>query len=216
MAGRASSYVAKPYMIGVAGPSCAGKTELAERLSVLLPAPVLALDNYYLDYSERPLNERAQLNFDIPESLDHDLFRAHVLALSRGEEIARPVYDFTSHTRTRATKPVKPGPFVIVEGLFVLHWEDVRSLLDTRVFVDLDDRTCLGRRIFRDVNERGRTPESVIIQFSQMVRPMAEKYVRPTRSFADVVVFGDDPIDASVAVVMAHVDRTAYKRAVGT
>ncbi|MFB3915324.1 MAG: uridine kinase [Terriglobales bacterium] len=216
MARSATPDAGKPYLIGIAGPSCAGKTELGQRLAVLLPAPILALDNYYLDRSDYPAQQRSQFNFDVPESLDHDLFLAHVRALSLGEEVARPVYDFTTHTRTRTTKLIRPGPFVIVEGLFLFHWEDVRALIDTCVFVDLDDRTCLGRRIFRDVNERGRAPEAVIMQFAQTVRPMAEKYVRPTQKFAGVVLCGDDPIDSSVAAVMAHVDRCAYRRAVGT
>lgn len=196
-----------PYLIGIAGPSCAGKTELTRQLSRLLTATVLPLDCYYRDLSHLPLEERARQNFDMPDALDHELFARHLADLSAGREIARPVYDFSIHSRTGSNEIVKPGPYIIVEGLFVLYWESVRSLLHTKAFVDLDDKTCLDRRILRDVKERGRTPESVILQFSETVRPMAEKYIRPTHTFADVVVCGSDPIEASVAAVMAHVDR---------
>jgi uridine kinase len=203
----------KPYLIGVAGPSCAGKTELSRRLAKLLSAAILPLDCYYFDLSHQPLEERARHNFDEPSALDHDLFLEHLQALNRGERIARPVYDFATHSRTRDTEIVEPGRFIIVEGLFVLYWEDVRQTFGTRVFVDLDDKTCLDRRILRDVKERGRTPESVMWQFTETVRPMAEKYIRPTHQFADVVVCGDDPIEASVTAVMAQVDRNNQHRA---
>lgn len=201
-----------PYLIGIAGPSCAGKTELTRHLARSLSAAVLPLDGYYIDLSHLPLAQRARYNFDHPDSLDHLLFRAHLKALAKGESVERPVYDFATHSRTTETKQIHPGRFVLVEGLFVLFWDELRELLSTKVFVDLDDEQCLERRIARDVRERGRTPESVIVQFNQTVRPMAESYIRPTHGFADVVVRGDDPIEASVAAVMAHVDRNADRR----
>jgi uridine kinase len=200
-----------PYLIGIAGPSCAGKSELTRQLSRLLSATVLPLDSYYRDLSHLPLEERACQNFDTPEAIDHQLFAEHLEALAAGREIRRPVYDFATHSRTGQTETVRPERYIIVEGLFVLYWEDVRRMLTTKVFVDLDDRACLDRRILRDVKERGRTPESVILQFSETVRPMAEKYIRPTRAFADVAVCGDDPLEASVAAVVAHVERNLLR-----
>ncbi len=203
----------KPYLIGIAGPSCAGKTELSRRLARLLSAAILPLDCYYFDLSHLPLEQRARHNFDVPDALDHDLFLRQLQMLHQGQDIPRPVYDFAAHSRTSKVEMVKPGRFIVVEGLFVLYWEDVRNTFGTRVFVDLDDKTCLDRRILRDVKERGRTPESVVLQFTETVRPMAEKYIRPTHTFADLVVRGDDPIEASVAAVMAHVDHNAHRRA---
>ncbi len=203
---------AQSFLIGIAGPSCAGKTELSRQLARLLSAAILPLDCYYFDLSHLPLQERARQNFDVPDALDHDLFLKHLTMLNRGEAIPRPVYDFATHARTGRVEIVQPGRFILVEGLFVLYWEDVRQTFGTKVFVDLDDKTCLDRRILRDVKERGRTPESVVLQFTETVRPMAEKYIRPTHAVADLVVRGDDPIDASVAAVMAHVDRNAPRR----
>ncbi|MBZ5496605.1 MAG: uridine kinase [Acidobacteriia bacterium] len=199
---------ARAYLIGVAGPSCAGKTELSTNLAAQLPAAILPLDCYYVDLSDRLLEERIKFNFDEPGALDHDLFLRHVRALSNGREIERPVYDFATHTRTRNVELVKPRKFIVVEGLFVLYWQDVRSLFGTRVFVDLPDKLCLDRRIVRDVRERGRTPESVRRQFAETVQPMAELHVRPTKAFADLVIAGDNPIQQSVDAVMAHVRRT--------
>ncbi len=203
----------KPYLIGIAGPSCAGKTELSRHLARLLSSVILPLDCYYFDLSHLPLDERARANFDMPSALDHDLFLQHLTALSEGREIPRPVYDFATHSRSDKVEIVKPRKFIIVEGLFVLYWADVRRVLGTKVYVDLEDKACLDRRILRDVKERGRTPESVIWQFTETVRPMAEKYIRPTHQFADLIVDGDDRIDHSVARVMTHVDEHAPQRA---
>ena len=223
-----SSPVSKPYLIGIAGPSCAGKTELTRRLARLLSSPqhadsaragdpvsvaVLPLDCYYPDLSHLPPAERARHNFDQPTAFDYALFHAHLSALASGRPVERPVYDFATHTRTAQLEVIRPGRYLLVEGLFVLYWPPVRALLATKVFVDLDDRQCLERRIARDVAERGRTAESVIAQFNQTVRPMAEQFIRPTHQFADLIVRGDDSLDASVAAVMAHVDRHAARQA---
>jgi len=193
------------HIIAIGGPSCAGKTELAKRLARLLPAPMLPLDAYYRDLAFLPLSERPKFNFDVPDSLDHDLLRRHLTALLDGHEIARPVYDFATHTRSSAVERLAPGPYLLLEGLFALYWEDIRPLLATKVFVEAPDDVCLARRQFRDVRERGRTPESVLKQYAETVRPMAELHVLPTRRFADVVVSGQAPLESSSAAVLAQV-----------
>jgi uridine kinase len=193
------------YLIGVAGPSCAGKTELSKHLAARLSAAILPLDCYYLDLSDRPLEERIKFNFDEPGALDHDLFFRHVRDLSRCQPIERPVYDFATHTRTREVEWVTPGQHILIEGLFVLYWPEIRSLFGTKIFVDLPDASCLERRIIRDVRERGRTPESVKKQFRETVQPMADLHVRPTKVFADLVIPGDNPIRNSVDTVLAHI-----------
>lgn len=194
----------KPYLIGVAGPSCAGKTELSRALRTKLGAALLPLDCYYFDLSDRTPDERARFNFDVPSALDHDRFLSQLSQLADGRAVDVPVYDFTTHTRTSRTERIEAREFIVVEGLFVLYWSDIRSLFGTKVFVDLDDAACLARRIHRDVRERGRTEESVINQFNQTVAPMADLYVRPTRENADIVVPGDNPLDASVGAVISH------------
>ncbi|MGA1998762.1 MAG: uridine kinase [Terriglobales bacterium] len=196
------------HIIAIGGPSCAGKTELAKRLARSLSAIILPMDAYYRDLAFLPLESRFKFNFDIPDSLDHTLLREHLTALAAGMSVQRPVYDFTVHTRSSVWETVTPGPFLILEGLFALYWDDLRPLLATKVYVDAPDDVCLARRQVRDVLERGRTAESVHKQYVETVRPMADLYVRPTRRFADVVVSGEVPLEQSSAAVLARVTAT--------
>lgn len=190
-------------MIGIAGPSCAGKTELAIRLADALDAPIVALDSYYHSLDHLPLEQRARANFDVPEALDADLLARHVDRLARGYEIPVPVYDFTCHMRTTTVRVVRPAPYVLIEGLFTLHWEALRELLGVKLYVGASDGVCLRRRIERDVRERGRTPESVLEQYRTTVEPMARQYVLPTAAFAGLVVDGEARIEESVAAALA-------------
>ena len=192
------------HIIAIGGPSCAGKTDLAKTLSRALSAAILPLDAYYRDLSFMPLESRTRFNFDIPESIDHTLLREHLTALAAGKPVHRPVYDWRVHTRSPIRETLTPGAFLIFEGLFTLHWDDLRPLLKTKVYVDAPDPVCLARRQVRDVLERGRTVESVHKQFVETVRPMAELYVRPTRRYADIVVSGETPIEQSTAQIKAH------------
>jgi len=193
------------YVIAVGGPSCAGKTELAKSVAQELHCSVLLLDNYYRDLSWLPPEKRARVNFDEPASLDHELLVSQVESLSHGLAVERPVYDFTTHTRRPETEPFSAHKFLIVEGLFALYWPQLRQLAGTRVFVEAPDRVCLERRTIRDVAERGRSEESVITQFKQTVQPMAERYVRPTSKYADLVLSGEQPLLRSVSAVLEHV-----------
>ena len=196
---------AKSYLIGIAGPSGAGKSYLARHLAEQLSAPVLSLDHYYRDLSHLPLEARVRCNFDEPAALEHELLIAQVADLHAGRAIPVPNYDFSIHTRTSETRIFAPADVVILEGLFTLHWPELRGLLGTSVYVDIANDICLQRRQQRDVQERGRTPESVVEQFRTTVAPMAERYVRPTRSYADLDLRGDLPIEQGVAFVLQHV-----------
>jgi uridine kinase len=167
----------------------------------------MALDRYYRDLSHLPLEERAQVNFDAPEALDHELIVEQVARLRNNETVHLPVYDFVTHTRTRRTEVLRPSDEVIVEGLFTLHWPSLRELLGTKVFVDMNDEVCLMRRQARDVCERGRTPVSVMEQYAGTVAPMAQRYVRPSIVYADVVISGTEPIAEGVSRVLAHYER---------
>jgi uridine kinase len=195
------------YLIGITGPSGAGKSYLAAHLAATLHASVLALDRYYRDLSHLSLQERARVNFDVPEALDHELIVEQVAGLRNSETAQVPIYDFTTHTRTRRTEVLCPSAVVIIEGLFTLYWSNLRELLDTKVFVEMKDEICLKRRQERDVQERGRTPELVIEQFTTTVAPMAERYVRPTIVHAEVVVSGGEPFGEGVSRVLAHYER---------
>lgn len=198
---------AEIYLIGIAGPSGAGKTYLATHLAATLRATVLALDRYYRDLSHLPLTERARANFDAPEALDPELIVEQVARLRNNETVLLPVYDFATHTRAPRTEVLRPSDVIIVEGLFTLHWPSLRDLLDTKVFVDMNEEVCLTRRQERDRRERGRTLESVVEQYAATVAPMAQRYVRPTIVHADVVISGTEPIGDGVSRVLAHYQR---------
>jgi len=196
---------ANPYLIGIAGPSGAGKSYLAHHLADALHAPVLALDRYYRDLSHLPFKQRVRSNFDEPAALEESLLIAQVAELRHGRAIDLPAYDFSLHSRLPMTQRFEPTPYVILEGLFTLYWQELRELLDTRVYVETDDNLCLARRIERDTRERGRSRHSVVWQFQSTVAPMAERYVRPSRQFADLTLAGDTPIADGVARVLDHV-----------
>jgi uridine kinase len=198
----------KPHIIGIAGPSSSGKTELARRLAGKLPGTsIVSLDSYYRGMEEIPLEARKKVNFDHPDALEWPLLHRHLEAMSAGRPFDEPVYSFSAYARMPQTRRIEPSEFVIVEGLFVFHWPELRALLDTKVYVETDPSVSFNRRLTRDVAERGRTPESVCEQYRRTVRPSAEWFVIPTKKFADLVVSGEDPLANSTAAVMSALDR---------
>lgn len=194
-----------PYFIGIAGPSCAGKSFLSQHIARELDAAVFHLDSYYRELNHLSIVQRAHFNFDAPDALESPLLISHARELAHGNAIEKPIYDFTTHSRTGQTERLEPRTYVIIEGLFALYWEDLRRIQGTKVYVDLGEDICLERRIERDVRERGRTRESVLEQYQTTVAPMARQHVRPTCNFADIVVTGNDDINNEVAAVMQHI-----------
>ncbi len=191
------------HIIGIAGCSGSGKSELALCLARRLGgAAILAADSYYRPLDHLPLQERQEVNFDVPQALEWELLLAHLEQLRSGEPVEEPVYDFARHTRAPECRLVEPRGCIIVEGLFTLYWDQVRRALDTKVFVKTAPAVCFQRRLARDVAERGRTPESVRAQYAKTVLPGAENYIWPTERFADVVVSGEQPVEDSVAAIL--------------
>jgi uridine kinase len=199
----------KPHIIGIAGPSSSGKTELARQLARKLPGTsIVSLDSYYRGMEEIPLEARKKVNFDHPDALEWPLLRRHLEAMAAGLPFDEPVYSFSEYARAAWTKRILPSEFVVVEGLFVFYWPELRALLDTKVYVETDPGVCFNRRLTRDVAERGRTPESVWEQYRRTVRPGAEWFVMPTRKFADLVVSGEEPLAHSTAAVIEALARS--------
>ena len=193
----------RPHIIGIAGPSSSGKTELARAVARRLPGTaIVSLDSYYRALDQLPLEVRQNVNFDHPDALEWDLLREHLQAIAAGRAFDEPVYDFARHTRASGERRIEPGEFLIVEGLFVLHWPELRRMLDTKVYVQTDPGVCFERRLRRDVAERGRTPESVREQYERTVLPGAELFVYPTRQHADLVVSGERPLEESTEAVI--------------
>ena len=198
-----------PFCIGIAGPSCSGKTSIARRLGALLPgtSTIFGLDSYYTDLSYLPLSERRKFNFDRPDALEGQLLAEHLLALSRGEIIQRPIFDFPTHTRARdRSDAIRPGDFLIVEGLFTFHWPEVRRIFDFRVFVSAPDPVCFQRRKARDIQERGYRLDFVLSQYGTNVRPGSEQFILPTQQFAHLVVSGEQSIEDSARQIYHRVD----------
>jgi uridine kinase len=205
----------RPYLIGIAGPSCAGKSFLAERIARELGASILHIDAYYRELDHYTLEQRATFNFDAPEAIETELLLHHVEELACGHAIERPVYNFSTHTRERQTVRLEPAQYVIIDGIFALFWPELRQLAGTKVYVNLGENKCLRRRKVRDVRERGRTEESVLRQFEKTVQPMAKLYVYPTRQFADIVVTGDHDIEEEAEQVLSHIRAATHVKTEG-
>jgi uridine kinase len=195
-------------VLAIAGCSGSGKTTLARELARELGAVHFPLDHYYRDLSHLPLAERALQNFDDPAMIEHSLLASHVAALARGEAIERPVYDFATHTRIAGrTETVRAGRFLLVEGLFALCYPDLFPLYHLRVYVDTPDERCFERRLKRDMEERGRTPQSIRRQYEATVRPSGLAFVRPSAAHADLMVDGSGALDWKVEQVLAEMLR---------
>lgn len=203
-----------PVVMGIAGASGSGKTTLAAELARLLGGIHFPLDNYYRDLKHLPHEERAGQNFDDPALIESELLAEHVAVLARGEAIERPLYDFSTHTRVPGrTETIRPGPFLLVEGLFALYYPALLPLYQLRVYVETPDEICFERRMKRDMDERGRTEESVRRQYAATVRPSSERFVRPSATNADLSVDGTEALDWKVEQVLAALrDRGLLRR----
>ena len=194
-----------PVAIGIAGCSGSGKTTLAAEMARTLGGIHFHLDNYYLDLGHMPFEERVRQNFDDPALIESPLLARQVAALARGEAIDRPVYDFATYTRVNdRTERVEPGSFLIVEGLFALYYPELLPLYHLRVYIDTPDELCFARRLKRDIEQRGRTPESVKKQYEATVRPSSVAYVRPSAAHADLIVDGTGALDWKVERVVTE------------
>ena len=187
----------------MAGGSGSGKSTLAAELVRRVDGAVIVeLDWFYRDLGHLTVEERSLVNFDHPGALDWELCLETITELASGRAVERPVYDFTSHTRMPDRMPLGVGPVVIVEGLLALHHEAIRARSHLAVFVDLEEERRFARRLERDVQERGRTPESVQEQLCTTVRPMHEQFVEPTRAHADVLADGAGELDGEAERVL--------------
>lgn len=180
----------RPLFIGLAGGSGSGKTTIAEALVDRLEGRVslLSHDAYYRHMPELTFEERTRVNYDHPASLETELLVKHLESLRSGIAIDHPVYDFSRHLRSDETVRVEPGNVIVVEGILVLAEPELRSELDLKIFVDTDPDLRLARRIERDINERGRTVESVLEQYFATVRPMHIEFVQPSLRYADLII----------------------------
>ena len=196
-------------VIGIAGGTGSGKTTLMKNIITRFAdvVTVLSHDNYYRRRDELTYEQRCQINYDEPAALETDLMARHLDALRRGETIECPVYDFTQHNRSNETVTIAPKNVIIVEGILIFEDRPLRELMDIKIFVDTDADVRLCRRIKRDVNKRGRTLESVLLQYQQTVKPMHEKYVEPSKKYADIVVPEGGKNQVALDMIMLRIQK---------
>ncbi len=183
--------MSKPLIIGVAGGTGSGKSTVAKEIYESLPDENISFieqDAYYKDQSHLTYEERVKTNYDHPLAFDTELLLKHLTALLNNEVIEKPIYNFSKHNRETETVSVYPKDIVIIEGLLVLDDQRLRDLMDIKIFVDTDADVRIIRRITRDINERGRTLDSVINQYLTTVKPAHEQFVEPTKKFADIII----------------------------
>ncbi|HNT24087.1 MAG TPA: uridine kinase [Anaerolineales bacterium] len=178
-------------IIGIAGGTGSGKTTVSNVILERVGAQRIAViphDAYYRDHDELPPAQRAQVNYDHPNSLDTELMVEHLQQLKQGKSIPLPVYDFKTHSRTDHTIEIQPQPVILVEGILIFAEPALRPLFDIKIFVDTDADIRFIRRLERDISERGRTSASVIQQYLTTVRPMHLEFVEPSKRYADVII----------------------------
>ena len=182
----------KPLLIGIAGGSASGKTTIAQCLKAefeqMRSVVIIREDDYYKDQSQKTMAERVKTNYDHPFAFDHALMIEQIDALLAGQAIEKPVYDFVQHTRSTVTEVIEPCDVVVLEGLFVLEEPELRKRLNIKVYVDTDADIRFIRRLLRDVEERGRTLQSVVNQYTETVRVMHEQFIEPSKRYADVII----------------------------
>jgi len=181
----------KPILIGITGGTGSGKTTVAEAIHLVFEGNSITMimqDSYYKDQSHITFEERLKTNYDHPHSIDMDHLIRDLKSLMSGKSIDMPVYDFAEHTRKSETIHIVPTDIIIVEGILVLDDKNLRDLLDIKIYVDTDADIRILRRMQRDINERGRSMESVINQYLNVVRPMHEQFTEPTKRYADIII----------------------------
>jgi len=195
-------------IIGICGGTGSGKTTIARRIVKDVGASNVVLveqDSYYRNLADMPLDKRHQANFDHPDSIDSEMLMNHIKRLKNGSSIEMPIYNFKSHTRSGKTDHIEPKPVVIVEGILIFSEPRILELLDVRAFVDTPDDIRFIRRLQRDINERGRTVESVIAQYYATVRPMHHEFVEPSKRYADIIIPEGGQTDISINMLCGMV-----------
>ena len=181
----------RPIIIGVTGGSGSGKTTVSKKIYQQLHGQSMLIinqDTYYNDQAEMTMEERKAVNYDHPLAFDTDLLIKQLSALRHNQAVEMPVYDYKQYTRSTETVHVEPQAVIILEGILILDDERLRDLMDIKVYVDTDDDIRIIRRIKRDMEERGRTLESVINQYLKTVKPMYHQFIEPTKRYADLIV----------------------------
>jgi uridine kinase len=205
--------MSRPLIVGIAGGTGSGKSTVANKLAAAMPpgrCVIVDHDSYYRDQSHLSFEERTQVNYDHPASLESSLLAEHLTALRAGRAVDVPIYDFTNHTRKRESRHVEAAPVIIVEGILVFVEAALRDQMDVKIFVDTDPDIRLMRRIRRDLEQRGRSFQSVRDQYYATVRPMHIEHVEPTKRWADLIVPEGGDNRVALDVLLGRLVRSAF------
>ncbi|BCR36518.1 uridine kinase [Mariniplasma anaerobium] len=205
----------KPLVILVAGGSASGKSTVVQEIldkAGLEDVIIINHDDYYLDQKDLPMEKRYLINYDHPRSLDNELLYKDIKALLNFEPIDKPVYDFEKFTRSEKIEHVLPKKIIIIEGILILENPRIRELADISIFVELDDDTRFIRRMLRDMKERGRSLENIVLQYQKTVKPMFHKYIKPTKRYADVLIPNDTKHAIAVDLIVAKIKQILGER----
>ena len=204
----------RPLVVGIAGGTGSGKTTVAHKLAAAMPngrCVTIEHDAYYRDQAHLSFEDRAETNYDHPDSLESDLLAKHLRELRAGHAVEIPIYDFATHTRRKDTRRVEPARVIIVEGILVFTELRLRELMDIKIFVDTDADIRLIRRIRRDLEQRGRTFQSVRDQYYATVRPMHIEHVEPSKRWADLIVPEGGDNKVALDVILGQLWRIAFR-----
>ena len=198
----------RPFLVGIAGGSGSGKTTLANEISSNYDQKKVAIieqDSYYINIPVINLKQKKKFNFDHPSAIDITLFEKDLKSLLEGKTINVPLYDFKTHSRLKEYSQLKPNHIIVVEGILVLHYPQIRELFSLKIFVDTPEDLRFNRRQKRDINERGRNEENIIEQYVNSVRPMHDKFVEPSKYFADEIILGENRPDEIIGSIIKKI-----------
>ncbi|WEV71257.1 uridine kinase [Lactobacillus sp. ESL0785] len=210
------SKLEKPVVIGITGGSGSGKTTIAHKIVDQMQENehvlIMTQDSYYKDNTGIPMSQRMTINYDHPDAFDIPLLKAQINDLLNYQPIEMPVYDFKEHTRSKQTIHVEPADIIILEGILVLASEEIRDLMDIKVYVDTDDDIRFIRRLERDIQDRGRSIDSVIEQYLGTVKPMYHQFIEPTKRYADIIVPEGGENDVAIDMLTTKVHAILGKK----
>jgi uridine kinase len=204
----------RPILIGIAGGTGSGKSTIAREIYKHFDSTCIAMieqDSYYKDQSTLSLEERVKINYDHPDAFDTSLLVQHLNLLLEGGSVENPIYNFEIHNRREETIVVYPREIIIVEGILVLQEKVLRDMLDIKIYVDTDADVRFIRRLVRDINERGRTTDSVINQYLNVVKPMHEQFTEPTKRYADIIIPEGGQNKVAIDIITANISQILQK-----
>ena len=196
-------------IIGIAGGTGSGKTTVVNKIMEMIPGGVAVIpqDSYYKDNSHLPMEQRLELNFDHPDSIDFDLLVKHIRELRKGQTVEQPIYSYLTCSRAKETIPVNPSQVIIIEGILIYTCAELRKCLDIKVFVDADADDRLSRVITRDILERGRSVDKVLKRYEAVVKPMHLQFIEPTKRYADIIVPQGGHNQVAIDILLATIEK---------